>query len=124
MNLKYFFLFFLIYSCYNIERDCKNHKLGKYETEVTDKNGKKFKSIINRFDSIQIDIFDGKVDSFSVRRTSDCCEMFLKQINPRSMIEKKEMHLKILSTYKNTYKFEWGYVGDRNKIKGLAKKIN
>ena len=46
------------------------------------------------------------------------CEMVFKTIRPKNRAEKKDVHLKILTTTKDSYKFEYGYVGDTNKQKG------
>ena len=52
------------------------------------------------------------------------CEMVFKTINQKNRAEQKDIHLKIITTTKNTYKFEYGYVGDINKQKGEAKRVN
>ena len=50
--------------------------------------------------------------------------MIFKTINPKNRAEKKDIHLKILTTTKNSYKFEYGYIGDTNNRQGEATRIN
>jgi hypothetical protein len=50
--------------------------------------------------------------------------MVFKTIHPKNRAEQKDIHLKILTTTKEGYKFEYGYVGDTNKQIGYAKRIN
>jgi hypothetical protein len=39
------------------------------------------------------------------------------------MAEQKDIHLKILVTTDSTYTFEYSYVGDKTKQKGVATKV-
>jgi hypothetical protein len=48
--------------------------------------------------------------------------MIFKTINPKTLAEKKDIHLKILNTTDNAYNFEYGYVGEANKQKGTCQK--
>jgi hypothetical protein len=50
--------------------------------------------------------------------------MIFKTINPKNRAEQKDVHLKILTTTKDSYIFEYGYVGSSIKQKGEAKRIN
>jgi hypothetical protein len=50
--------------------------------------------------------------------------MIFKTINPKTLAEKKDIHLKILNTTDNAYKFEYGYVGEANKQKGTARRLD
>ncbi len=59
----------------------------------------------------------------SVRWINDC-EMIFKTLNPKNRAEQKDVHLKILSTTKDAYTFEYGYVGSSIKQKGRAKRID
>jgi hypothetical protein len=52
------------------------------------------------------------------------CEMIFKTIHPKNLAEQKDIHLKILTTTQNSYKFEYGYVGDTNKQLGSATRID
>ena len=113
-------LSFLIFSCYNPERNCQDFKTGAFEykaligTEV-------LSTTFTRNDTLEIDCFNGKSDSSSIRWINDC-EYIVKKINPKNMAEEKAIHMKILTTKGNDYVFEYNIVGDTKKQKGTAKK--
>lgn len=109
-------------SCYNIERNCADFKTGKFEFEY-EVEGVKKKSNFVRNDTLEIDTFEGKIDSSSVRWINDC-EFVLEKINPKNMAEKQAVHMKILSTTGNSYTFEFSKLGDTKKQKGTVTKIN
>ena len=117
-----FLLSFLIFSCYNPERNCQDFKTGTFEykaligTEV-------LSTTFTRNDTLEIDYFKGKSDSSSIRWINDC-EYIVKKINPKNMAEEKAIHMKILTTKGNSYVFEYNIVGDTKKQKGTAKKID
>ena len=115
-------LTFLIFSCYNPERNCQDFKTGTFEYEAL--IGKEVLSTtFTRNDTLEIDYFNGKSDSSSIRWINDC-EYIVKKINPKNMAEEKAIHIKILTTKGNEYNFEYNIVGDTNKQKGTAKKID
>ena len=106
-------------SCYNQERDCKDFHTGTFEFE-TYLNGSLAKTTFIRNDSIEIDYFRGKSDTARIRWINDC-EYIVKKIHPKNMAEEKAIHMKILSTDKDVYTFEYGLVGDKkNKLQGLS----
>ena len=112
----------LFASCYQQERNCIDYKTGKFEfTQEID--GKMETSTFERNDSLQIETFRGKTDSSSVRWVNDC-EFILHKLNPKNRQEKKGVHIKILSTEKDSYTFEYSYVGNTQKEKGKAVKTN
>ena len=113
-------LSFLIFSCYNPERNCQDFKTGTFEYEAL--IGKEVLSTtFTRNDTLEIDYFNGKSDSSSIRWINDC-EYIVKKINPKNMAEEKAIHMKILTTKGNDYVFEYNIVGDTKKQKGTAKK--
>ncbi len=117
------FIFFLAFiSCYQVERNCSSFKTGTFKSTISidDIN---YVSTFQRFNTLQIETFENKTDSATVRWINDC-EMVFKTINPKNMAEKKDVHLKILSTTDSSYTFEYSYVGKTNKQKGIAVKIN
>ncbi|GGB65435.1 hypothetical protein GCM10007424_01720 [Flavobacterium suaedae] len=116
------FCVILLSSCYNQERNCKDFKTGKFKFEH-EINGKKQTTYFERNDSIEVETFEGKTDTSSIRWINDC-EYILKKINPKNMQEQKAVHMKILTTNDNTYTFEFSIVGDNNKQKGTVTKIN
>lgn len=109
-------------SCYNVERNCKDFKTGEFEFDY-EVNGVKKTSHFVRNDTLEIDTFEGKTDTSSVRWINDC-EYVLEKINPKNMAEKQAIHMKILSTTENSYTFEFSKLGDVKKQKGTVTKIN
>lgn len=109
-------------SCYQTERNCKDFRTGTFEFTYT-LDGKEVKSRFVRNDSINIDYVGDDIDTASVTWVSDC-EFVMRKLHPSSMREKKAVHVKILSTDKNSYTFEYAIVGDdKNKQRGTAIKI-
>jgi hypothetical protein len=112
----------LLVSCYNQERNCTDFKTGKFISE-TEIEGKKYTSTFERNDSIQIETYEGKIDTFKARWTNDC-EYIIQNINPKNREEKKAVQMKILTTKDNTYTFEYSFVGDSKKQRGTVTKTN
>lgn len=108
-------------SCYQVERNCKDYKLGTFKSTITI-DSVDYVSTFKRFDTLQIETFENKTDSATVRWINDC-EMIFRTINPKNMAERKDVHLKILTTTDSSYTFEYSYVGKTNKQKGIAVKI-
>ena len=111
----------MLSSCFNSERNCADFKTGTYEFESFI-NGALVTSRFIRNDSIEIEKFMGKTDTSSIRWINDC-EYILKNMNPESMSEEKAIHMKILTTTKDGYTFEYGQVGETRKSKGEVVKI-
>ena len=112
----------LFISCNNPDRDCKDYHTGNFFSETT-VNGKIYKSTFLRKDNgIQIEEFEGKVDSSSVRWVNDC-EMILSPINPKNLTEKKNILIKILTTTDSSYTYEYSYLGNSKKMKAEAIRI-
>ena len=109
-------------SCYNQERNCTDFKTGKFTSE-TEIEGKKYTSAFERNDSIQIESYEGKIDTFKVRWTNDC-EYIIQNTNPKNREEKKPVQMKILTTSSDSYTFEYSFVGDSKKQRGTVTKTN
>lgn len=107
--------------CYNQERNCADFKTGNFlfEQEINDQ---KHTSTFVRTDKYEIETYNGKTDTASIRWINDC-EYILQKLHPKNMAEKKAVQMKILSTNENGYTFEYSIVGDPNKQKGEIKKI-
>tara|TARA_B100000900_G_scaffold68048_1_gene53292 strand:+ start:5212 stop:5604 length:393 start_codon:yes stop_codon:yes gene_type:complete len=117
-----FFILIMNFSCSLPERDCQNFRSGKFYSE-TMVEGIKYKSTFWRNNTnIQIEEFEGKLDSSNVRWVNNC-EMVLSPINPRSIKEKKNILIKILSTTDTSYTYEYSYLGENIKLKAKAIKI-
>ena len=122
-----FLLVLSLVSCYEVQRDCKAYKTGTFEFKYTlggvEKIGR-----FTRTATLNIDYYEGKVDSSSVRWINDC-EFILKKLNPRSNSDKNAIHMKILATSSNSYTFEYKLaVKKPNQTtyveKGIAYKID
>jgi hypothetical protein len=109
-------------SCYDVERNCKDFKTGKFKFEYKVKGITKT-TFFERNDSIEIETFDGKTDTASIRWVNDC-EYILRKIHPKNKAEEKAIDMKILTTSKNSYTFEFGMVGLDAKQKGTVTKIS
>lgn len=105
-------------SCYQTERHCKQFKTGTFFSEITI-DDILYKSEFSRTDDLQIEVYNGKSDSAEVRWINDC-EVIFKTINPKNMAAKKDIHLKILTTTDSSYTYEYSYVGETKKQKGIA----
>jgi hypothetical protein len=124
MNIKSILLLpllLLVVSCYNVERNCKDFKTGKFSFEYEVEGEKKI-TLFERNDSIEIETFEGKTDTASIRWVNDC-EYILRKLHPKNMAEEKAIGMKILSTSGNTYTFEFGMVGNDQKQKGVVTKL-
>ena len=71
----------------------------------------------------KIETYNKKTDSSKLRWINDC-EVIFTTINPKSMADKKDVHLKILTTTDSTYTFEYSYIGEITKQKGIAYKVD
>ncbi len=111
----------ILTSCYESERNCSDFKTGTYEFEALS-GTEIFKTTITRNDSIEIDFFDGKSDTSSIRWINDC-EYVLEKLNPKNQAEKKAILIKILTTKQDTYTFEFSEVGKTKTSKASARKV-
>lgn len=115
-------LFIIVQGCYSPERDCSRFKTGTFEFQSY-LNGELVTSSFTRSDSIEVDKFQDKTDTSSVRWINDC-EYIVKNLNPKNRAEKQPLHIKILTTNKDSYTFEYSLVGDTQKQKGTVRKVD
>jgi len=120
-KLTLLLLALLLVSCYDQERKCTDFKIGKFEFSQ-EIDGKKQTSIFTRTENLQIETFNGKTDTATVRWVNDC-EFVLEKLHPKTMQEKKAISMKILYTKDNSYTFEYSFVGDAKKQRGIVTKI-
>lgn len=111
----------ILAGCYNQERNCTDFKTGTFQFEQ-EINGEKHTSTFVRTEKYEIETYNGKTDTASIRWVNDC-EYILQKLHPKNMAEKKAVQMKILTTKNNSYIFEYNIVGDANKQKGEIKKI-
>ena len=117
-----FFSVFLV-SCYNAERNCTDFHYGEFEFK-TYVDGVEKISKFKRNNNFEIEIFEDKTDSAKIKWISDC-EFILTKINPLNNQEKKPISIKIISTEKNSYTFEYHLVGNKkNTQRGIVYKVN
>lgn len=112
----------VLMSCYQQERRCADFKTGKFKFEY-EIEGQTKMTFFERIDSLEIENFEGKIDTSYVRWINDC-EYVLHKKNPKNRQEQKGVHIKILTTKDNTYTFEFNMVGDVHKQKGVVEKLN
>ncbi len=116
-----FFAFLFCASCYDVELNCKDFKTGKFKFE-TKVNGVTKTTYFDRNDSIEIENYEGKIDTSTIRWVNDC-EYILKKKHPKSSADEKAIDVRILSTTKKSYLFEFGWVGNEQKKQGKAEKV-
>ena len=117
-------LFSLVFlaSCYNHERNCTDFKTGKFEFKYEVDGVEKITTFIRTEDQ-EIDFYDGKIDTSSVRWINDC-EYVIQKLNPKNREEQKAISMKILTTSKNSYTFEFGMVGSAQRQVGTVTKLS
>ena len=111
-----------IMSCNDPDRNCQDFRTGKFEFSQLIK-GKKHTSTFTRTEKLQIETYNGKTDTATVRWINDC-EFILQKLHPKSMKEEKAISMKILFTEKNSYTFEYSFVGSNKKERGLVTKLD
>ncbi|MEP2935521.1 MAG: DNA topoisomerase IV [Gilvibacter sp.] len=115
-------------ACNTAQRECADFRTGTFEFEEF-LNGEVQKTTFIRNDTMEVDYFNKKVDSFAVRWINDC-EYVVRSLRPKSLAEERAVHFKILSTEGNRYTFEYSMVIKKNKSskrfvkKGTATKIS
>lgn len=109
-------------SCIKTQSDCncEDFKTGNFEFTQTI-NGKKMISSFVRTDKLQIETFQGKTDTATVRWINDC-EFILQKTHPKNMQEQKAIAMKIIASKDKTYTFEYNFIGDSNKKTGTVVK--
>ncbi len=121
-------VFAVLTGCFDVERNCSDFKTGEFEFDYTIDGVEKTGRFV-RTETLNIDYYEGKVDTSSVRWINDC-EFILKKLNPTTNSEKDAIHMKILSTDgTSSYTFEYKLaVKKPNRPlrveKGVAYKIN
>ena len=110
-------------SCYSVERDCLPFHQGTFEfSQII--NGEMKTSTFTRDSLYEIERFEGKIDTASIRWVNNC-ECILTKLNPTSNQDKRPIQIKIINTQNKTYTFEYSLVGDnKNTQRGTIQKIN
>ena len=119
----YFIFALILFSCSTPpERNCKDFRTGRF-TFSTTIDGTIKETTFHRTENMEIDFFEGKQDTSSVRWINDC-EYVLRNLNPKSKAEEKSIHIKILTTTDSSYTFEYNAIGDTRKFKVTAFKTH
>lgn len=118
-----FFVLVLFISCYSLERNCKPFQQGEFKfTQII--NGEIKSSYFTRDSIFEVELFEGKIDTSSIRWVNDC-ECILTKLNPNNNQEKRPIQIRIISTKGDRYTFEYSLVGDsKNRQRGSIQKIN
>ena len=121
-------LLFTLAGCYsNKERNCSDFKTGTFEFELLE-GTEIMKTTYVRNDSIEIDYYNGIIDTNSIRWVNDC-EYVMKKLHPKNQGEKEPIHFKILSTDGDSYTFEYSMlIKKKNRkhvvMQGTARKTS
>ena len=120
--IKRLFILFLLTSCYSVDRDCENFKMGEFEFTYK-LNDTIQRSLFTRTLDYEIEEFNSVIDSSSISWVNDC-EFVLTKVNPKTNQEKRPVRIKIIRTYENSYDFEYSSVNEPIIIKrGTVTKI-
>lgn len=115
-------LLLLLSGCYSVERNCANFRTGTFEFEAVSGTNV-FTTRIVRSDSLEIEYYQGKIDTSTIRWINNC-EYVLRKRNPKNRAEKKAIHIKILTTNADEYTFEFNEVGKTARSKATARKVS
>ena len=113
--IKRLFILFLLTSCYNVDRNCENFKIGEFEFTYK-LNDTIQRSLFTRTLDYEIEEFNNVIDSSSISWVNDC-EFVLTKVNPKTNQEKRPVRIKIIRTYENSYDFEYSSVNEPIIIK-------
>tara|TARA_B100000929_G_C15453433_1_gene401966 strand:- start:483 stop:854 length:372 start_codon:yes stop_codon:yes gene_type:complete len=113
--IKRLFILFLLTSCYSVDRDCENFKIGEFEFTYK-LNDTIQRSLFTRTLDYEIEEFNSVIDSSSISWVNDC-EFILTKLNPNTNQEKRPVRIKIIRTYENSYDFEYSSVNEPIIIK-------
>ena len=97
-----------------------NFKTGMFKTVLEDKETS---SIAYRNDSIQIETYENKKDTFNIQWI-DNFEYVLTKKSPKTLLDSTPFHVKITAIKKDAYHFKAYYKGSNFKQKGKAFKLD
>lgn len=84
--------------------------------------GKKHYTTSIRTDKMVIETYKGKTDTASIRWVNDC-EFILTKLHPKTIAEQHAVSIRIRSSKKNSYTFDYGIVGNPHREQGKATKL-
>jgi hypothetical protein len=97
------------------------YKTGTFKTVLKDK--KSTFSIAERNDSIQVETYEGKKDTFLIKWKSNFEYILLKK-NPKNALDSTPFHVKITKFDGDSYQFKAFYKGSNFKQEGTATKTH
>lgn len=109
----------LALSCKQERMNINSLKQGTFKTVLDDGD---ISSTAVRNDSIQIESFNNKIDTFKIFWKNDF-EYVLTKTQPKSLLDSTPFHVKIIEVKQNSYSFVAGYKGSNFKQKGTAVKL-
>ena len=113
-------MIFILFSCQNkVQTNIDSFKTGKFRTVLNDRN---ITSFAIRNDSLQIETFDNKKDTFYINWKNDF-EYILTKKNPKTLLDSTPFNVKINGIKSNSYTFKAYYKGSTFKQEGTAYKI-
>jgi len=119
-KLILFFFGFLLLSCqYESKKIPNNFRTGNFKTVLEDND---IVSYATRNDSIQIETYNNKKDTFNIKWVGNFEYVLIKR-NPISLLDSTPFHVKITGVKKDSYSFKAYYKGSNFKQKGEAFKI-
>lgn len=109
--------------CYSVERDCKEFHQGTFQFQQIIGDQLQTSTFLRTKD-LEVEYFNNTIDSASIRWINPC-ECILTKLNPVSNQDKRPIAIKIISTNKKEYVFEYALVGDqKNKQRGIIQKMS
>jgi len=119
--MKYLFIIVIIITLTSCKgnTDINEFRTGTFKTFLEDTD---ITSLAFRNDSIQIETYDNKKDTFAIEWKSNF-EYILTRIHPKTALDSTPFHVKITGFKNNSYTFKAYYKGSNFKQKGSALKI-
>lgn len=111
--------FLLSWSCGQERMNINSLKQGTFKTVLDDSE---LSSTAVRNDSIQIESFNNKLDTFKIFWKNDF-EYVLTKTHPKTLLDSTPFHVKIIEVKQNSYSFVASYKGSNFKQKGTAVKL-
>ena len=119
-KLLFLFAIIILFSCQEKPKTIPNNfKTGTFKTTLDDSEST---STAYRNDSIQIESYNNKKDTFNIKWINSF-EYILVKTNPKTLLDSTPFHVKITGIKKNSYTFRAFYKGSNFKQKGTATKI-
>ncbi len=117
----YALLFVSLTACYTPKKDCKKYHTGSFEYQALI-DGKLQTAKIKRTDSFLID-YSHKIPDTSTVRWINNCTYIVTKYHPKTLQDKQAYQVRIITTDKDSYTFEFSKVGGTKAKTFTAKRI-